>query len=67
MPLTATAETKTVAWASPTQEAVFRYGPWPCVASGGFGAAKTWAFCLKALWLSATYPKHRGVSTAVGW
>lgn len=50
-----------IAWASPQQEAAFRYGPFPQVASGGFGSGKTFAYCLKSLWLSDTYPKNRGV------
>lgn len=48
-------------WASPTQEAAFTYGPFPSCASGGFGAGKTWVYCLKALALSDLFPKNRGV------
>lgn len=48
-------------WASEKQKEVFQYGPYPQCASGGFGSAKTWAFCLKALTLSLTYPRNRGV------
>jgi phage terminase large subunit len=48
-------------WASDTQKAVFEYGPFPCLASGGFGSSKSFAFCLKALWLSDTFPNNRGV------
>jgi hypothetical protein len=53
-------ETTPIDWASPTQEAAFCYGPFPQVASGGWGASKTFGFCLKALWLSDTFPKNRG-------
>jgi len=52
---------KVVDWASPIQEQVFNYGPFPCLASGGFGSSKTFAFCLKVLWLSDTFPNNRGV------
>lgn len=48
-------------WASDEQREAFEYGPFPICASGGFGAAKTYALCLKALWLSDTYPKNRGI------
>ncbi len=48
-------------WASRKQEEAFRYGPAPLCCSGGFGAAKTYALCLKALYLSDLYPKNRGV------
>ena len=52
---------QTIDWASPKQEEAFRYGPGPLCCSGGFGAAKTYALCLKALYLSDLYPKNRGV------
>ncbi len=58
---TAKAEVRQIEWASPTQRDIFNYGPWPCCASGGFGSSKTFAFCLKALWLSETFPGNRGV------
>lgn len=48
-------------WASPVQEAIFRYGPYPLCASGGFGTGKTYALCHKALWLSDKFPRNRGV------
>lgn len=48
-------------WASPQQEDGFHYGPAPLCLSGGFGSAKTYALCLKALYLSDLYPKNRGV------
>lgn len=50
-----------IQWASPVQEEVFKYGPWAQCASGGFGSSKSYAFCLKALWLSSTFPNNRGV------
>jgi hypothetical protein len=50
-----------IEWASPTQRAVFKWGPTPMLAAGGFGASKTYATCLKALWLSDVYPGNRGV------
>lgn len=53
--------TQQLGWASDVQRQVFEYGPYPVCASGGWGASKTWAFCLKALWLSDTFPKNRGV------
>lgn len=58
-----TAEYQPIAidWASPEQEQAFRYGPRPLCCSGGYGAAKTWALSLKALWLSTTYRRNRGV------
>lgn len=61
MALVAPAQTQVVDWASPTQKAVFQYGPFPQCASGGFGSSKTYAYCLKALWLSDVFPKNRGV------
>jgi hypothetical protein len=59
----------TIEWASPKQRECFVYGPMgggegiggPLCASGGFGAAKTFAFCLKGLWLSDVFPKNRGL------
>lgn len=54
-------EPRAIDWASPKQEEAFRYGPAPLCCSGGFGAAKTYALCLKALYLSDLYPKNRGV------
>jgi len=48
-------------WACDEQRDIFRYGPSPVCASGGFGSAKTYALCLKALYLSDTYPCNRGV------
>jgi len=39
----------------------WEYGPAPLCVSGGFGSAKTFALCLKALYLSDRYPKNRGV------
>ena len=48
-------------FASPAQEEAFNYGPYPLMASGGFGAGKTYALCLKAMLLSDLYPKNRGL------
>jgi hypothetical protein len=58
---------KPLEWASPTQEAFFRYGPAPACASGGFGAGKTAAACLKGLYLSDIYPNNRGVIARKTW
>lgn len=59
--LTAPGQTQAIQWASATQGEAFSYGPYPQVASGGFGAGKTWLYCMKGLWLSDTFPKNRGV------
>lgn len=48
-------------FASERQREAFEYPPLPLCCSGGFGASKTYALCLKALWLSDTFPKNRGV------
>lgn len=53
--------TAELSWASPMQQAAFEYGPYPQCASGGWGASKTWAYCMKALYLSDTFPKNRGL------
>jgi hypothetical protein len=58
---TARREPMVMQWASDIQRQVFEYGPWPCLASGGFGSSKSYAFCLKALWLSCTFKRNRGV------
>lgn len=50
-----------IQWASPKQEEAFRYGPAPLCVSGGFGAAKTYALCLKVLYLCDLFPKNRFV------
>ena len=50
-----------IEWANPKQQEAFRYGPAPLCISGGFGAAKTYALCLKALYLSDLYPNNRGL------
>lgn len=60
-PVIARPTSKQIRWASQTQGEAFRYGPYPHVLSGGWGAGKTWVACQKALWLSETYPKNRGV------
>ena len=54
-------EPRVIEWASPVQEEAFAYGPWPACASGGFGSSKSWCYCLKALWLSDTFARNRGV------
>lgn len=46
---------------SQTQADAFNYGPFPACAAGDFGAGKTWIWCLKALYLSDTFPQNRGV------
>lgn len=68
-------EPSTIEWASPKQEEAFRYGPvgagdgvgGPLLCSGGFGASKTWALCLKGLWLSEAFPGNRGVIARSVW
>lgn len=50
-----------IEWASPEQRELFLAGPSPVCASGGFGSAKTYACCLKALRLSDAYPGNRGL------
>lgn len=55
------AQDRTLDWASDTQREAFLYGPYPNCGSGGFNASKTYAYCLKALYLSDVYPKNRGV------
>lgn len=48
-------------FASEAQKEAFNYGPYPLMASGGFGAGKTYALCLKAMLLSDLYPNNRGL------
>jgi len=55
------ATTRTLRWASPKQRQQFEHGPTPVLASGGWGAAKTTGFVLKAIYLSTEFPKNRGV------
>src|SRR5262245_23668350 len=64
-----TAHTKPtiIEWASPVQAEVFSQGSYPVCASGGFGSSKSYAFCLKALYLSDTYPNNRGVVGRKVW
>lgn len=59
--LASASQTQAIQFASPVQEAAYRYGPKPMVMSGGFGSGKTWEACLKGLWLSDTFPRNRGV------
>ncbi len=54
-------QTQTIQWASPMQAAGFAHGPTPQCLSGGWGSGTTWVGCMKALWLSDTFPKNRGV------
>lgn len=58
---------QTIEWASAQQEEVFRYGPAPILAAGGFGSGKTAGLALKALWLSDTFPNNRGVVGRKVW
>jgi len=58
---------KVLEWASPIQEAFFQYGPAPACASGGFGAGKTAAACLKLLYLCDMYPNNRVVIARKTW
>ena len=60
-------QARAIEWASPKQEEAFKFGPFPLCCSGGFGAAKTWALCLKALWLSDTFPNNRGLIGRKVW
>ena len=53
--------TRKLDWASPEQEAIFRRGPAPTCASGGFGAGKTLGFTRKILLLMDLYPGYRVV------
>lgn len=54
-------------WASEKQKEIFEYGPAPACASGGFGSAKTFAFCAKALYLSDIFPGNRGIIARRVW
>ena len=56
-----------IGWASPMQQAAFEYGPAPLCLSGGYGASKTFACCLKALFISDLFPKNRGVIARNKW
>lgn len=53
--------TRSVRWASPKQKQQFEHGPTPVLASGGWGAAKTTGFVLKAIYLSTEFPRNRGI------
>lgn len=55
------AEPRQLEWASVEQGQAFEYGPYPMCMSGGWGSGKTWAACLKAIWLSTVYKRNRGV------
>ena len=58
---------KPVDWASDKQEDAFYYGPYPLCCSGGFGSAKTFSLCLKALYVSALFPNNRGLIARKVW
>ena len=57
----AAGKTQHIQWANDSQRDAFNYGPYPLLCSGGFGAGKTWALCLKAMYLSDAYPGNRGL------
>jgi hypothetical protein len=65
--ITANKGPKPLEWASPVQQQFFGYGPAPACASGGFGAGKTAAACLKGIYLSDLYPGNRGVIARKTW
>jgi len=48
-------------FANDEQREAFNYGPYPLMASGGYGSGKTYALCLKAMYLSDMYPGNRGL------
>jgi hypothetical protein len=52
---------RVIQWASPMQGDAFTYGPYPMVMSGGWGSGKTFAGCLKGIYLSTQYRRNRGV------
>lgn len=54
-------------WASPKQAQAFMHPPTPLCCSGGFGAAKTYALAMKALWLSDQFPGNRGLIARKVW
>jgi len=56
-----TPTTRVIEFGSDVQAAAYAYGPGPQCASGGWGAGKTFVYCLKALALSDLYPRNRGV------
>lgn len=64
---TARPQTRTIQWASPEQEACFTYGPAPLLASGGFGASKTFGMALKVLYLMDTFPNSRWLIGRTLW
>ena len=53
--------TRAIKFASDAQREAFLYGPHPLAASGGFGAGKTFALALKAMYLSSVFPNNRGL------
>lgn len=65
--ITAKSEPVRIDWANPTQKEAFEYGPYPQCLSGGYGAAKTFTACLKALLLSDIFPRNRGVIARRKW
>jgi hypothetical protein len=64
---TAVPETCRIEWASKEQLQGFQYGPYPLLLSGGYGAAKTFTACFKALFLSDTFPNNRGLIARRVW
>lgn len=52
---------KIIDWCSPVQMEAFNYGPWPQCCSAGFAGGKTFAYCLKAMYLSDSFPGNRGI------
>ena len=64
---TSSAGPQKLRWACDEQREFFEYGPSPVCASGGYGASKTFAGCLKALYLSDTFPHNRGLIARRKW
>jgi hypothetical protein len=60
MSLVVAPATRRIEWASPTQGEAFAYGPYPQLLSGGWGSGKTFAGCLKGIYLSTEYRRNRG-------
>lgn len=60
-------KTKQWDWASEAQEAFFKYGPFPVMASGGFGSGKTIGACRKVLWFMSEFPNSRIVIVRKTW
>lgn len=58
---TASSHQQTLRWASDNQKYLFERGPYPILASGGYGSGKTYAFVIKLLYLLDLYPNSRAV------